>query len=167
MSDKQENQPRWAKDFDDATWDKINDLVDQGWAAINIERELAIPENKRRSLQLYVQRFGPRRRLVKFAQFQDGILNQIGEYGPKMIAALSQIAANAVNPDVDADIQTRAFKGMTAFLSVLHGLMKDDAKAEHERKIEDGEKKPDVDPARVVNDIRNIYNVPQREPSDG
>lgn len=167
MSDKQENQPRWAKDFDDATWDKINGLVDQGWAAINIERELAIPENKRRSLQVYVQRFGPQRRLVKFAQFKDAILDQIGTHGEKMVEALSQVAANAVNPDVKPEIQTRAFKAMTAFTYVLHTLLKDDVKEEHERKIEDGEKKPDVDPDRVVNDIRNIYNVQQREPSDG
>ena len=96
-----ENQdiPRWAEELGDKTWERINELLDGGWKTMDIVRELSIPNDKRRSLQLYVQRHGPRRRLVQFARFKDAVLAQIETFGAQLVKGLSVTAALAVEGD--------------------------------------------------------------------
>ena len=84
--------PRWASELGEDLWIRINELIDGGWATPDILRELKIPTEKLRSLQVYVRRTGPRRRLMKFGEFKDALLGKFPAVGAKMMQSLSVIA---------------------------------------------------------------------------
>jgi len=159
MDEPQSNIPRWATEFGEETWKQINELVDQGWGAIDIARKLQVTSNKMRSLQVYIQKHGPRRRLVKFAQFKDALVQQIETFGEEMVKALSVIAARAISNDTKPGTQVRAFEAMTQFTRVLQQMMGEDSKAEEERKREDGEKKS-YDPDAMLRTLLERYHEP-------
>ena len=64
MAETNQDIPRWARSLKAKTWQRINEMIDAGHKTMDIAREVRIPEGKVRSLQVFVQRFGPRRRLV-------------------------------------------------------------------------------------------------------
>ena len=128
MAETNQDIPRWARELAVEVWDRINELVDAGWKTMDIAREVSIPESKVRSLQAYVQRFGPRRRLVQFAKFKDALVSQIEEFGGDMVRSLSVLAALAISNKTKPDTQVRAFEAMTRFTNMLKGMMADDVK---------------------------------------
>ena len=145
--------PRWARPLGEETWQRINELIDAGWATMDIVRELSIPEKKIRSLQLFVQRNGPRRRLTRFAAFKDALLTQIEEFGADLVESLGVIAQLATSPATKPATQVRALEAMTNFTNVLTRMMGEDAKAEEKRQLEEsGTQKIDVNTlvARVL-----------------
>jgi len=160
MADKA--RPRWAAELSDQTWERVNDLIDMGWSAADIRRETKLPAAKLRSLQIYVRKCGPRRRLMQFATFKDALLGGAVECSDTFAQTLGMIAALAVNPETPPLRQMRAFEAMTTFANVLRKLVEPDAEAEAKRARE-GKGASKADPAEVVRDVLAIYGIKQDE----
>jgi len=167
IHDPQSEMPLWAKGIGEASWARLHELMDEGWQAADIMRELSLPDCKRRSVQLYVQRNGPRRRLIRFAQFKDALLAQIGDFGADMVKALSVVAARAVSNETPPGIQVRAVEAMNNFTTVLSRLMDADQKTEAEQAADtSGNRK--VDAAAVIKEVLAAYGVePKQNPQVG
>ena len=148
--------PRWAKDFGEETWERIHELLHEGFDAPDVIRELKLPKDKLRSLQRYAAKFGPRRRLIAFAQFKDALLKGAVDSGEGFAKALSTIVSHAVSEDVDHEKQRRAVDSMTKFTKVLAGMMASDQKQEAQRALDDKSKKK-VDPDELVRRVLDIY----------
>ena len=128
MTEPEQTIPRWAEELGVKVWERINELLDGGWKPTDIVRELSIPAEKTRSLQLYVQRHGPRRRLVQFGRFKDALLAQAETIGDELVQALSVVAAKAVNNETPTGQQIRGLEAMTNFVNAMRAMMTDDAK---------------------------------------
>lgn len=157
MGDEATDIPRWAEELGHKTWMRIGDLLDAGWKTMDIVRELSIPENKVRSLQLHVQKHGPRRRLIQFAKFKDAVVNQIEEFGADLVSAISVTAALAVSNETKPAVQVRALEAMNNYTQLMSRLMADDAKAEAERKREDGTVDVKSDPVAALKAVLEKY----------
>ena len=162
MTDTQDNQerPRWARDLTDNTWERINELLDKGWRTMDIVRELEIPDAKVRSLQVYVQRYGPQRRLHQFARFKDALLEGIEELGEEMIDGLKVTAAMAVSNKTKPSMQVRAIEAMTNFTNVMQRMMLQDAKDAQGADLRVEVKRTDGKLSKAaIDEIRAIYDI--------
>jgi len=147
-------------------WARINELLDGGWKPTDIVRELSIPAEKTRSLQLYVQRHGPRRRLVQFGRFKDALLAQAETIGDELVQALSVVAAKAVNNETPTGQQIRGLEAMTNFVNAMRSMMADDAKEEEKRKGEETGG-PKIDVNDVVARVLERYGKSDGNSDDG
>lgn len=159
MSEAKENLiPRWARELGEETWEKINELLHDGYDTPDILRELDIPAGKIRSLQIYARKFGPKRRLKKFAAFKETLLNGAMEFSPQFMDAMGLIAKSAVSTKVKPAVQQRACALMTLFTSVLTRSMKDDIVNEKEREAT-SPVSGKLDPDEIVRRIHDIYGI--------
>lgn len=150
--------PRWAKDLGEETWARIHELLEAAWDAPDVMRELNLPESKRRSLQLLARKYGPRRRLVLFAQFRDGLLRESWAMGPDFARAMRLIVQLALSPNVKESTQIKATEKLIEFVRVLGGIMKADESEERER-VEAGAEKRAVDVGAMLRQIGEVYGV--------
>lgn len=148
--------PRWARELGVETWERINELLHDGWDTPDIVRELNVPSSKLRSLQLYARKFGPRRRLILFDRFKQKLLEGAVEFSPEFAQALSLIAQKAVSPKVKDSTQVRAAELLTQFTKALSGMMAVDEEAEAKRGEERSGK---VDRDEVVREILDVYGL--------
>lgn len=158
MTDDPGDIPRWATELGTCTWHEIHTMLDAGHRTMDIVRELSIPDNKVRSLQEYVRRQGPRRRLVQFAGFKDALLSKIDTFGADLVQSLTVIAELAVSNETKAETQVRAFEAMNGFVVTLKGMMAEDAKEEERRKVEETGG-PKIDANKMVQLILERYGV--------
>ena len=159
MTDSQDNaRPRWARELSEQQWDTIHTLMDEGYPAAAIRQKADVPNSQRRSLELYVRRHGPRRRLTRFAAFKEALLGNVEEFGASFTQALTMIARMAVDPDVKSTTQLRAIEAMTQFTSVLNKLMDADRAEESARQREEG-KTGGIDPSDIVRRVLDEYDV--------
>lgn len=165
MSDELKKLPRWARTLGKnetetlAAWDRMNELLSGGWENTDVFRECKLPQGKRRSFQLYAQKFGPRRRLMHFARLKDGLLANGATFSKDVLRSLSVIAAMAVSPETDEKVQLRAFEAMARYTEMLARLTQDDAADEETRKATeaDGDETLDVD--AVVAELYRHYRI--------
>lgn len=159
MGDEATDIPRWAEELGEKKWLRIGELLDAGWKTMDIVRELSIPKNKERSLQLHVQKHGPRRRLIQFAKFKDAVVNQIEEFGADLVRAISVTAALAVSNETKPAVQVRAIEAMNNYTQLMSRLMAEDAKAESERKREEQPAAVGGDPVETFKAVCAVYGV--------
>lgn len=162
MTEKPDNQerPRWAEGLSESTWQRINELLEKGWRTMDIVRELEIPDVKVRSLQQYVQKYGPQRRLNQYARFKDAVLGRIDEFGADLVKALSVTAALAVSNKTKSSVQIRAIEAMTNFTNVLQRMMQQEAKDAHGADLRVTVKKTDGKLSNAaVDEILDIYGL--------
>lgn len=153
------DKPRWAQTLTEEQWTRINELIDDGFPAANIAQLVKLPDGKLRSLQVYVRRCGPRRRLSKFAEFKDALLGQVEQFGGSFSRALTAIAQAAVDPDTPTKTQLRAIEAMTNFTAVLNKMMGDERNAENERQRDTRGSPGAVDPATMIQRVLEHYGV--------
>lgn len=151
--------PRWAQSLGEETWERINDLLRDGWDTPDVMLKLGLPERKRRSLYVYARKFGPRRRLIRFAMFKDALLSGGADLGQEFVRALRLIAQKAVSPDVKDSTQLRAAELMVDFARQLTGMMASDEKTEREREREESGQPAAIDAHEVVRHILSVYGV--------
>lgn len=151
------DMPRWFADVgDDEKWEQLQNLLRDGWDTSDILRVLELPESKKRSLQVYARKFGPRRRLERFEEFKEALVKGAAQVGPDFIKALSLVASHAVSPDVKPSTQRQACILMTEFAKMVNRVMADEVSQEQERqRKESGEAK--IDPAEAVKQILEAY----------
>jgi len=150
--------PRWARELGEDVWERINELLHDGFDSPDVIRELKLPESKLRSLQIYARKFGPRRRLLAFATFKDALLSGAVENRAKFIAALGVICGHAISTEVSESKQQSAFALMTDYVKAMVAATKDDREKEsvREKTERSGEK---VDASEVVDRIHDIYGI--------
>ena len=165
MSETNTTIPRWAREAaaalkakPDWLWERINELLMDGFDTPDVMRELGLPESKMRSLQVYAQRFGPRRRLVQWARFKDALLDGGVAMSGDIAAAMSSIARYAVSDKVPPNKQMAACDLMNQFVRTLARLMKTDEIAEVER-YKDEAQQVQVDPEEAVRRIMDLYGI--------
>ena len=161
MSETQD-MPRWAEPLGIETWERINELLHDGWDTMDIVRALTLPESKIRSLQAYARKFGPRRRLLLFSQFKDALLEGAAALGPDFAKAMKLVAASAVSPEIKASTQQKACALMTEFAKTLSKMMAGDEAAETQRSQDtkaklSGEK--EALSREAIEKIRAIYGL--------
>lgn len=157
--------PRWAQSLGTETWEKIGELLHEGWDLSDLMRTLQIPEPKRRSLQVYARKFGPRRRLLMFATFKDALLQGAVDMGPEFAEAMTLIAKSAVSEGVKPSTQQRACELMANYAKTLAGLMQGDAEAEQQReRDETGSTRSAASTEKLSHEamakIKGIYGLP-------
>lgn len=152
--------PRWAKELGATTWDRINELIDAGWEPTDIKRELSIPQRKLRSLQEYVEKYGPRRRLMQFARFKDAMLAQIEKFGADMVKSISVIAAKTVSDKTPTGQQIRGLEVMNNFIGIVSRMMAQDAKEARNAdvRIEISDKRKKL-PADAIRELKTVYGL--------
>ncbi len=106
MADGDKDIPRWIGTAADATRrdpvelrTSIDDLIDTGWDASEIVRELGVPLAQRRSLQLYVKTNRPRATYELLANTCLSLLRADMEIAPKYRRGLLQVAERAAAED--------------------------------------------------------------------
>jgi hypothetical protein len=151
--------PRWAAELGEARWMELNELLREGWDVSDIMRKVGLAEGKRRSLQVYARKFGPRRRLEMFARFKDALLKGAVDMGPDMARAMALIARLAVEPDVKESTQQRACELMNKFAGTLARVMVVDEVAEKERQREEARGAGQVDPAELTRRVLEMYGI--------
>jgi len=149
--------PRWGRELGEETWTRINELLHDGFDANDVVRELELPEAKRRSLQVYARKFGPRRRLLAFAAFKDALLSGAVECSKDFAKSLSLIAQYAVSEKVKPGKQLRAVELLTKFTQALSTMMSAEEKVEAERGAEPQRAK--IDAQDVLRQIMDVYGV--------
>jgi len=157
-------EPWWTSLGED-TLERVNELLMEGWDNADILRELYIPADKLRSLQRYAQKFGPRRRLEKFAQFKNTLLDRLPALAPTFMDALQLVASKAVSSSVKDSTQLRAQELMNDFLAKIAKVMTVDAKDEEKRQRETSTKSIDVQDA--IDRIYDIYAIDPVRGNDG
>ena len=159
MVDERET-PRWAKEFEAAVWDRVNELLMDGWDTNDIMRELAIPQSKLSSLQKHARKFGPRRRLGLFEKFKDSLLAAGAEMGPDFAKAMTVVAAHAVSPDVKTSTQEKSVELMIEFAKLVTKLAAIEVKADADAR-EAGERDTTNEalPDEAIVQIKQIYGV--------
>jgi len=151
--------PRWVKPLGKETWERINELLYEGWDTNDIMRELSIPAKKLHSLQNLAQKFGPRRRLRMFATFKDAMLEGAVLMGPDFAKAMGLIAACAVSPGVKTSTQQTACRLMDRFARTLARVMVVDEVAEKERTRDEDRRGQTIDANQAVRDVLASYGV--------
>lgn len=154
--------PRWAAPLGTETWDRINELLHDGWDTMDIVRAVELPKEKVRSLQVYARKFGPRRRLLLFAKFKDALLEGAAAMGDDFARAMSLVAANAVSEDVKPSTQQKACALMTEFAKTISKMMATDEQGEAERAAETKAKVSGSKEAlsrEAIEKIRAIYGL--------
>ena len=159
MAEATTDIPRWASELGEERWERINDLLYDGWDTMDIVRELELPQPKVRSLQLYARKFGPRRRVQLFAEFKDALIGGAAELGPDFVKALRLIAANAVSEEVKESTQRKACELMTEFTKVITKLAAGDEAAEAERQQEERTTDERLDASAVMRQVLDRYGV--------
>ena len=102
------DKPRWAEELGEETWGDILERLGNGWEVPDIVRDLELPREKLRSLQQYARKYGPKRRLIRYAEFKDALLRGAAEWGPNFSKAMGLLAAQAVNPNIKDSTQKKA-----------------------------------------------------------
>ena len=160
--------PRWAVELGEATWERINELLADGFDTPDVVRELSLPESKLRSLQSYARKFGPRRRLVLFSKFKDCLVDGAVELGPQFAKALALVAKYAVSEEVKPSTQKQAVDAMIEFTKVLTRWSEAEENLEAERRKDESGATEKIDPAEVARRMLAIYGVqPAGEKRDG
>jgi len=159
MNENVPTMPRWAKELGESVWERINELLHDGWDTMDIVRELKLPDNKVRSLQNYARKFGPRRRLSQFAKFKDALLDGAVMMGPDFAKAMTLIAACAVSPGVKESTQRRACELMNRFARTLARVMVVDEVAEKERHRDEEKRGQTIDANEAVRQVLAQYGV--------
>lgn len=160
MSDKTNDIPRWAADFDAVVWERINELLADGWDTQDIVRELSLPNSKLRSLQELAKAYGPRRRLNHFQKFKDAVMKGVADIGPEFQKALALIAANAASPNVKESTQERAMQLMIDVAKLVTRMAGIELEAETERKEAANETGTGKElSADAIQKIKEIYGV--------
>lgn len=153
--------PRWARDLGDGVWERINELLNDGFDAPDVIRELKLPESKLRSLQIHARKFGPRRRLIAFSTFKDALLNAAVDNREKFTRALGAICGHAVSTEIGEKKQQNAFALMIDFTNALRRLAAQDALVEQpaqEVKVEVTDKRQKLS-EEAIGAIRNLYGI--------
>lgn len=150
--------PRWATPLGEQTWERLNEMLSDGHSTPDIMSELGIPESKRRSLQVYARKYGPRRRLIRYAEFKDALLGGAAQIGQDFARALKLIAFKATSPNVDDKTQRQACEVMNEFAKTIAKMMAGDEKAEAQRQREENAATT-VDPQQVVSKLLALYGV--------
>ncbi len=159
--------PRWAKPLGTDTWERINELLYEGWDLSDLMRKLKIPDSKKRSLQVHARKFGPRRRLLQFAMFKDALVAGAADMGSDFARAMTLIAKCAVSEDVKTSTQQRACDLMNTFAKTIEGLMKVDAEAEQKRERDEKGTTEQVDVDEALRRILDVYGVRRPEDRNG
>ena len=167
MSREKGDIPRWAQPLGAETWQRINELLSEGYGASDIAQIAGVPPDKLRSLQVHARRYGPKRRLIRYAEFKDALLRQAGEFGEDLVKALSRIAALAISPETKPEIQMRAFCAMNEFATAIGKMMSGEDKLEHERLKTQAEKDASKRSEGLSRDaIANILSIYGLDPDD-
>jgi len=159
VAETQDNAvPRWARELAPGVWQQICEMVDDGFDAARIMLIADVPESKRRSLQVYVAKYGPRRRLVRFSEFKDALANYGPQFGEDLVKAMSIIARHTVSPDTDPDQVRKAIEVMSEVAKLYAKLTDQDEKVERERERTEIVRKA-IDRTAVVDEVYRIYGV--------
>jgi len=161
--------PRWAAELGEKKWTRIGELIGDGFPAAEIARQVKLPPDKLRSLQVYVRRQGPRRRLTRFAEFKDALLGDVERFGGNFARALTTIAELAVSPETDPKLQVRALRAMNQFTFVLSKMMEGDQAADErdaDVRVEVHGKRKKLS-ADAIAKIQNIYGVDDGDGNGG
>ncbi len=153
--------PRWAEELGRETFERIGELLHEGWDVSDIMRSLKLPDSKRRSMFVHARKYGPRRRILAFARFKDALLTQM-DWGGDFAKSLTLIAAMAASKDVKPSTQLQAVKLMTKQTEMLGKLIEGDAEEEGRRqRAEDGGRRGNSEEAAkaAVEEMRRIYGL--------
>lgn len=145
--------PRWAQPLGQEKWERLRELVRQGWDVSDIMRELGLPESKRRSLQVFAEPYGPRRRLVLFGKLKDALMGAGADVGPDFKKSLSLIASLLVSDHTKDSTRLRAFELITKYVLAMGKLMKPEMDSDKEREREEAGKGVTTDPDQFVRDF--------------
>lgn len=162
----QANVPRWARDAaaemgQDAAalWERINDLLMDGFDTPDIMDALSLPSSKRRSLQVYAAKFGPRRRLLQFAKFKDALLRGAVDAGDDLAKGLALAAKYAVSEKVKPEKQQAAMGLMVKFTQALSKLMSAEEADQRTREKEAEKTGGTLSAEEIVQQIHDLYGI--------
>ncbi len=149
--------PRWAVELGEETWGEILDRLGRGWDVMDIVRDLELPREKTRSLQEFARKFGPKRRLIRYAEFKDALIKGAADWGPQFSKAMGLLAEQAVNPKVKDSTQKKAVLLMVEMTKALRRMMADEQIIESAK---EAEKKPlaSGDVSQMIANLLKSYN---------
>lgn len=139
MSEPRQDMPRWAEELGEETWFDIVERLRRGWEVPDIMRDLELPREKLRSLQEFARKYGPMRRLYRYADFKDALLAAAPQWGKRFAAALELLAEQAVKPKVKESTQRKNVELMNECTKTLRRMMADEQEIESAK---EAEKKP-------------------------
>jgi hypothetical protein len=150
------DKPRWAADLSDLGWERVNELLYDGWQPAAVHRELGLPDSKLRSLQQYARRFKHRRILAPVSKLSELLAAGSLELGPDFLKVL-RVTIDQGLSDPDKTQRTAAVVGKVIGKVLEIGAQQEEAEQRRERE----ERRPDkVDVAEAMRELLSHYGKP-------
>jgi hypothetical protein len=129
--------PRWAGELGQETWDRINELLYDGWQPAAVRRELKIPETHKRSLEMYARKFSHRIVLAPLARLTETLASGCADLGPEFIRLLRLCVNQAMtNPKAQPRVAAILGRIMGKILEIGAGKEEAQARREEQRQRE-------------------------------
>lgn len=159
--------PRWAKELGQETWERINELLYEGWRPCDVMRELHIPEKKKGSLIQHGKKYRHRRILAPLLLLREQIVQGALELAPDTRTAMRIVIAEAINRDTESHRRQRATSTMLQVFELAEKIGRAAEEAEGDRKRDEDEREQKIDVNEAVRRVLERYSVDGGGSSDG
>ena len=149
--------PQWALPLGGEVWERINELLYEGWQPAAVMRELKLPHNKKRSLEVHARRYRNRRILAPLARLNELLAGGAEGIGPDYLKLLRMVVDQALT-DEKKGIRAAAILGKFFGKIIEVGAKHEAIEAEREK-----ETRGAADPQEVVAQILAMYGLEAKE----
>lgn len=153
--------PRWASDLGPETWERVNELLYEGWQPAAVRHALDIPEIKKRSLEKYAERYRHRRIMAPVTRLAELLAGGALEMGPDFLKLLNMVVSQGLSGGDDARRSQRAAAILAKFMATLLKMGAEHETAEIERQRQEAGEgaRGRVDPAEIMRKVLAEYGV--------
>lgn len=150
------NIPRWAHGLGDETWERINELLYEGWQPSAVRKELRIPDRHKRSLELYARKYRHRRVLAPLARLSEVLASGMEGLGPDFVTLLRLCLEQALS---NTKVQPRMAAVLGKIIGKMLDIGADKEEAEATREREQRKQEITGDAAEAMRQLLAHYDV--------
>ena len=150
------DMPRWAEELGAETWQRINELLYEGWQPAAVRRELDIPDSKKRSLEVHARKYRHRRILAPLARLNELLAGGAESIGPDYLTLLRMVIEQGLTDETKC-VRTAAVLG-----KFFGKILEVGAKQEEEAERRDRESRRQTvmaNPQEAVRALLEMYGV--------
>ena len=155
-NDEGKDRPLWARKLSQKTWERVNELLYEGWQPAAVRRELKIPARHKRSLELYARKFRSRRVLAPLARLSELIAGGVEQLGPDFLKLLRLATEQALS---NPKMQARMAAVLSKFMAGMLKLGAETQEAESKREREEQSQQVTSDAAETMRRMLADYGV--------
>jgi hypothetical protein len=165
IGNRQSEIPRWVKTAGEAIgsdaaalFEQVNQLLYDGNQPAAVMRELGIPEQQERSLELHARKFSHRRILAPIARMREVLAEGVMALTPQTVKLLQLVVEQGLNPTCSEDKRSRSAEVIGKFSELM---LKESRKVEERQAVGEGRGNEVIERSahEAVVEIRGIYGL--------